>query len=183
MTKGPVTAPADLRRWAFIHEAGHAVVAFELGLTVESVECNGEEGGCRLGFKERAAAKLDQLDHLRRANGIDAHAYAQRALAIFEPWLAALLGGMIAEGSFGADAATATRRGGADLPDFFGIVRQIVSGLSTDEADNMSFAIYQDAHLRASREVLKSADQISAVADALESGGVLNSRELELILR
>jgi hypothetical protein len=54
------TSEPDIRRLAYLHEAGHAVVALELGLQVVELVCDGEDGHCDAELGPQANAALMQ---------------------------------------------------------------------------------------------------------------------------
>lgn len=61
--KSTAAVPSDEKRSAFLHEAGHAVVALEHGLIIEQVMCDGETGFCHADLPAENYTKLQQLLH------------------------------------------------------------------------------------------------------------------------
>lgn len=169
-------SPAEIRRNAYLHEAGHAIVALELGLVVQEVQCDGESGHCRA---ELSSADSARLAHVYKTNHpIGTGAALQPVLDAYFGKLGTLLGGIAGESLELGQAIFSTRRAADDFSTFFGFLAAMSRAVPVSEADPLWMATYAKAQDEAWRIVMKREADVRKLAAALElhgtiSGGVL----------
>jgi hypothetical protein len=136
------------RRSTAIHEAGHVVVAWALGLPMGSVQigCHGDDTAGRSAIDE-SARQLSLIDRI-----------------------ALCIAGLQAQLLFGCES-THLHAGASD----FGKIIEMLNGLSEDEADTIRFEGYDRAAelLVCRRPLIERIAELLAASGKLEEGEVL----------
>jgi len=109
------------RRMAYLHEAGHAVVAIQRGLIVRTLTSDGEGGYCKADLSDKANDRLQQIYAEARAGKIQGPEFAERAIEAFFDKLVTMVGGIAGESLMLGRPIYSTRRAADDLSTFSGI--------------------------------------------------------------
>jgi len=166
-----VLSPQDVRRNAFLHEAGHAVVAHELGLIVHEVVCDGDAGHCRADLSEADNANLEKV--LKGNHPISTVNALHQVLDAYFKKLCTLMGGIAGESLELGQAVFSTRRASDDFASFFGFMAAMSRGVRVAESDPVWLEFYAHAQDEAWRIVREREADVRGVAKALEHHGAL----------
>jgi len=173
-----IRAEPDTRRLAYLHEAGHAVVALELDLQVVEVVCDGECGHCHADLKPDAHAALTQVARANcDARLASVETFRQTVEAYF-PKLACGMGGIAGESLELGWPICSTRRASDDFPNFFGFLASMSKHLKASDSTPIWTETFQRAQDRAWDIVRKRSDDVRKIADALERSSHLTEEEL-----
>jgi hypothetical protein len=85
------------RRLAYLHEAGHAVVALELDLQVVEVVCDGESGHCQAELRPPAEAALMRAAKANCDGALASVETFRQVVEAYLPKLACGMGGIAGE--------------------------------------------------------------------------------------
>ncbi|MGO4307447.1 hypothetical protein [Cupriavidus sp. RAF12] len=177
--KIPLSAE-EIQRNAYLHEAGHAIVALELGLVVHSVVCDGYEGFCDAEQSQACQAAIQAMYQ----QPITTTAALKKILDAYFPKLATLLGGIAGESLELGRPIFSTRRAADDFSSFFGVMALISKRLTPQESDPIWMATYSKAQDDAWRVVSEREADVRRVAAELERVGTISgSRLLGLVRR
>lgn len=172
--------PESIRRNAFLHEAGHAVVAHELGLIVREVRCDGEEGHCRADYSQ---VENDLLEQTHRRNlPIATGAALQEVIGAFAKKLCTMMGGIAGESLEAGRAVIATRRASDDFAAFFGFLATVSRGLRSEESHPIWLQAYTSAQDEAWRIVHLRESKVRSIAAALEPSHHLDEHEFAKLI-
>jgi hypothetical protein len=164
-------SPQEVRRNAFLHEAGHAVVALELGLLVREVACDGELGHCRADLSPTDQAAVEAV--LLRHKPIATADALQQVVDAYFGKLGTLLGGIAGESLELGVPIFSTRRAADDFSTFFGFMASMSRGVPLAQADPIWMAAYAKAQDIAWEIVRKRAADVRRIAAALEGHGTI----------
>lgn len=173
-------SPEEVKRAAFLHEAGHAVVAHELGLIVHEVVCDGVTGHCRADLSAADNAHLEQV-HKGNHPISTVNALRQVLDAYFKK-LCTLMGGIAGESLEPGQAVFSTRRASDDFASFFGFMAAMSRGLRIAESDPVWLEFYAKAQDEAWRIVREREADVRRVAAELEHHGALARDEFLMLL-
>lgn len=172
--------PEGIRRNAFLHEAGHAVVAHELGLIVREVRCDGEEGHCHADFSQIDNDLLEQTH--RRNLPIATGEALQEVIGAFAKKLCTMMGGIAGESLEAGRAVIATRRASDDFAAFFGFLAAMSRGLRAEETQPVWLEAYTNAQDVAWRIVRLREAKVRSIAAELETSHHLDEHEFAKLI-
>jgi hypothetical protein len=172
----------DLRRAAYLHEAGHGVVAIDHGLVVDKVACHGQIGFCHADLSADANAQLDQLLIDGQSGKIASRPLLVQAIDLYFGRLATLLGGVAGESLILGRPIYSTRRASDDLTSFFGFLALLSRRLSAPEFDPLWSDAFQRAQDAAWGTVRRRYADVEKLADALKENSTLSGDQVTEIL-
>jgi hypothetical protein len=172
------TTEPDNRRLAYLHEAGHAVVAMELDLQVVEVVCDGETGHCHAELRRDAHTALMQAASANCDGKLASVETFRQVVEAYFPRLACGMGGIACENLELGRPIYSTRRASDDFPEFFGFLASMSRHLKAPESTPIWSDTFQRAQDRAWDIVRKRADDVRSIADALERSSRLTETEL-----
>jgi len=174
----------ELDRALYLHEAGHAVVAFEAGMVVRSVRCDGQTNHVDAGLSEANRSAIDVVVADARAGKLTAEQFLLKGIAANRPQLTAWMGGMAGE-SLTKDARPllSSRRGADDITMFFSYLNSVTRNLPPHSFQPVWLEAFIEAQDDAWNIVKKKEATVRAVAVALEPTGELSGDTLVDILR
>lgn len=168
----------DIKRQAYLHEAGHTIVARNLELVVNNVMCNGEIGYCDATLSSKANARLNQLIQSTSGGSIKSVDALDQVVDAYFPKLITLLGGIAGESLVFGKPIYTTRRASDDLTSFFGFLAAMSKHLPAKD----SHPVWQNAFERAQDnawQIIKERwPDVEKLADALQTRGTLSGDEV-----
>jgi hypothetical protein len=176
------TSEPDIQRSAYLHEAGHAVVALELDLRVVELVCDGESGHCHAELRPQANAILMQAAKANCDATLASVETLRQVLEAYFPKLACGMGGIAGESLEVGRPIYSTRRASDDFPNFFGFLASMSRHLKAPDFTPIWIDIFQRAQDRAWDIVRKRADDVRMIADALAGSSRLTEAELAKLI-
>jgi hypothetical protein len=172
----------DIKRQAYLHESGHAIVAVEHKMIVHEIICDGSTGFCRADLSATAEADFNKFYLDAKAGTITKEARLKNAIGVFFDKLCSFMGGVAGESLLLGRGIYSTRRASDDCSAFFGFLSAHTDGLSA-----VAFTpIYIDAFTRAQDDawsiVRRRHADVEKLADALQVKGSLSGAEFAQIL-
>jgi len=177
----PVSEEPDLPRLCRLHEAGHAIVALEYGLTIKSVVCDGTGGHCQSELPVAAQEDSNYWGEIHhKAPCVDSF---EHVVAVNFPWLASLLGGIAAENLMLGSPLSSLRRASDDLGSFYGFLSVLSPNLEVSQRDSLWLKTFIHAQKQAWRIVRASRSDVEKIADRLAKKPILSGDEIFELIR
>jgi hypothetical protein len=167
---------ADVRRNCYLHEAGHAIVALELGLVVSEIHCDGQIGYCKADPSTADQAAANAVLQLHQP--VDTAAALEHVLDAYFGYLTTLLGGIAGESLELGLPIFATRRAADDFSSFFGFMAAMSRRIPLQFSDPVWLATYAKAQDEAWRIVSDRETHVRNVAAELEQISTISGDEL-----
>jgi len=176
----PVSEEPDLPRQCRLHEAGHAIVAVDLGLTVRSVFCDGAEGACE---SELSVDSQNESRHWREIHRkfpcLDT---VEQIVGTDFGWLASVLGGIAGESLILGRPAQTLRRASDDLGNFYGFLSQLTRDLDVAQANALWLKTFIRAQEKAWDIVPARKRDVEKIADRLAKQTTLSGDEIHQLI-
>lgn len=172
----PGAEEPNLQRLCRLHEAGHAIVAVDYGLTIGKVFCDGAVGDCEIDLTTEARNESDYWHTIhRKAPSVTTF---EHIVDVSFPWLVGLMGGIAGESLMHGRAVLTTRRASDDLVSFYGFLAIISRDLPVSQTDPLWLDTFLRAQDEAWRVVKARRDDVEKVAARLGAKEELSGDEI-----
>ena len=171
----------NIARTAYLHEAGHAIVAITCGLDVRQITCDGETGFCEAELSHEANKKLHEI--LKNNPKITSTETLKQIVNANIGKLTTLLGGIAGESLESNMPISCMRRSSDDLSKFFGFLASMSRNLSAQDFDPIWGPTFQKAQDLAWNIIKERRTDTEKLADALQHTGALTGQEVVEILK
>lgn len=168
----------DIKRTAYLHEAGHVIVALAHNLIFKQVVCDGEVGHCDARYPDDICQELEKKYGQQPITTMLLRSYASDHFGV----LSTLVGGIAGESVVLGRPIYSTRRASDDLSSFFGYLAIMSRGLKGHEFDPIWRETFQNAQDDAWQIVSRRQVDVEKLADALESASQLSCDEVRALL-
>lgn len=174
----------EVIRASYLHEAGHAVVAVELGMVVRAVVCDGETGHVEADWSDTTKSAVFSLFRARDAGQIDGERLLRQGIETNRAQLAVFMGGLAGESlSHAGRPITSVARAADDSTAFFSYLNAVTRNLHVPQYA----PVWQEAFVVAQGtawDIVRAKEPaVRRVAEVLESsGGQLSGDVLLAIL-
>lgn len=168
--------------FAYLHEAGHAIVALEIGMEVRSVRCDS--------LASYTDAKSVDADNAvasvfaeRDAGRLDGEALLHRGAIVSHPRLVVMMGGIAADSLVkDTEPIVYVRRAGDDLATFYAYLNAMTRNLTAAQFQPVWETAFTGALDDAWGIVCRRESDVRTIAALLEQRGELTGEEVAAAL-